>query len=63
MTNAHPQDQLNRLLQRYIAWCGCTTSGVEQSFGKAEWLLPKRRGKLETEAQEDEVILHVDQDR
>ena len=60
LTIRHPHDVLGATLQRGLAWSGCTTSGVEQTFGLSEWLVPKRRGRLGTERQEDELILHAD---
>ena len=60
VSRRHPHGVLVEVLQRYGAWSGCTTSGVEQTFSQAEWLLPKRRLRLGTEQQEAEIILHVD---
>lgn len=52
----HPQDVLARLFCRYAAWCGCTTSGIEQLLSKVKtWLVSKRRNKMLPQTEEDNV--------
>eukprot|EP00972_Heterocapsa_arctica_P042743 6303250-Heterocapsa_arctica.AAC.1 len=53
----HPNAELLCVVARYLAWSGCTTSGVEQTFSVGQWLLPQRRKKLGSQRQEDEILL------
>jgi hypothetical protein len=59
----HPNAELLCVVARYLAWSGCTTSGVEQTFSVGQWLLPQRRKKLGSQRQEDEILLVKDKDR
>ena len=36
MTEAHPSDTLRLVIMRYLAFHGCSTSGVEQNFSKLQ---------------------------
>eukprot|EP00959_Pyramimonas_sp_CCMP1952_P408506 8561648-Pyramimonas_sp.AAC.1 len=51
----HPVDVLRVVLQRYFLFCGCTSSGVEQSFAKVERLLDGRRGCCDGATEDDEL--------
>ena len=57
---AHPCDALWHVVMRLLAWSGCTTSGVEQTFAVSDWLVPKRRRRMTTDKQEDELVLAKD---
>jgi hypothetical protein len=56
----HPGDCLGLALQRFGAWNGMTTSGVEQSFSKQCMIFRPERMNLSTSAEHDESVLTLD---
>ena len=57
LKQTHPVDALIPVLQRYLAWNGMTSSGVEQTFTKQQRnLLPSRDHMLD-EHEADELFL------
>jgi hypothetical protein len=53
---------LGAALVRFGALCGCTTSGVEQAFGKQFQLFGKQRQNLNHHTENDENALYLDED-
>lgn len=58
----HPSDNLLRVLIRYGAFSGATTSGVEQSFSRLEKHFPANKRKISWEHELDEAKLVLDHD-
>lgn len=58
----HPSDNLLRVLIRYGAFNGATTSGVEQSFSRLEKHFPANKRKISWEHELDEAKLVLDHD-
>ncbi|CAE7207689.1 unnamed protein product, partial [Symbiodinium sp. CCMP2592] len=56
----HPGDVLGEALQRFGAYNGCTSSGVEQSFGKQTQLFGKQRLRMLESTANDENALCLD---
>ena len=53
-TRHHMTDMIDELLPRYLAFCGCTTSGVEQQFSKVKRVLNEYRQSM-SDANKDAV--------
>jgi hypothetical protein len=56
----HPGECLGMALQRFGAWNGMTTSGVEQSFSKQCMIFRPERKNLGTSTEHDESVLILD---
>ena len=59
---AHPSDSLLRVLIRYGAFTGATTSGVEQSFSRLEKHISSNKRCMKWERELDEAKLVLDHD-
>ncbi len=58
----HPMGALLPVLQRYIAFCGCTTSGVEQTFSVLRKLLGEQRLTMDWRTEVTELTIGMDSD-
>ncbi len=56
----HPGECLGLALQRFGAWNGMTTSGVEQSFSRQCMIFRPERKNLGTSTEHDESVLTLD---
>ena len=57
LQKTHPVDSLVPILQRYLAWNGMTSSGVEQTFTKQQRNLMPCRDHMLDEHEADELFL------
>lgn len=60
MRKTHPSEALSAVAYRYLAFSGCTTSGVEQNFSVLQRIFPKERNGLSSRLEAGELRLHVD---
>jgi hypothetical protein len=58
----HPVGTLVQAPTRYMAYNGCTTSGVEQNFSLQQWLITSRRNTISQMNELNQLQLATDQD-
>lgn len=59
LRKTHPSSELVVVAHRYLAFSGCSTSGVEQNFSILRRIFPPQRGGLVPRLEAGELSLHI----